>query len=83
MDLIEWEEKLRDHFQQLSADRSNQRSGVRVFALEHGLSGQQVEELQRAVRDYAAKLRPSRLHRLAWVVYATESGYAFSGDEYW
>ena len=36
-----------------------------------------------AVRAHVARLRPSKQHRLAWVVYATESGYAYSGDEYW
>ena len=83
MDLNEWEEKLREHFLRLSRDRSMQRSGAPVFALEHGLSSQQVEDLRGAVRAHVARLRPSNQHRLAWVVHATESGYAYSGDEYW
>ncbi|MYD53270.1 MAG: hypothetical protein F4W96_03035 [Chloroflexi bacterium] len=83
MDLSEWEETLREHFAQLSGRRSTERSGAPVFALEHGLSAQQVEELQAAVRDHVSKLPPSSQHRLVWVIYATESGYAYSGDEYW
>ena len=83
MDLNEWEEKLREHFLLLSRDRSMHHSDAPVFALEHGLSPQQVEELQSALRAHVARLRPSSQHRLAWVVYATESGYAYSGDEYW
>ena len=83
MDLDECEEKLREHFLRLSQDRSTQGSSWPLFALEHGLSRDEVEELRGAVRGHAAGLRPSSRHRLAWVVYATESGYSFSGDEYW
>lgn len=83
MDLDDCEEKLRQHFLQLSQERSTQHSKGSVFALEHGLSPQHVEELQAAIRAHVVKMRPSNRHRLAWVVYATESGYAYSGDEYW
>ena len=83
VDLSEWEEKLREHFLQLSRDRSTQRGSAPVFALEHGLFPQDIEDLRGAIRAHVARLRPSRQHRLAWVVYATESGYAYSGDEYW
>ena len=83
MDLNQWEENLLEHFLHLSRDRSMQSSGAPVFALEHGLSPQQVEDLRGAIRAHVARLRPSNRHRLAWIVYATESGYAYSGDEYW
>lgn len=83
MCLDEWEGKLCEHFLKLSRDRSVQRSEASVFALEHGLSPQQVEDLRVAVRAHVARLRPSDQHRLTWVVYATESGYAYSGNEYW
>ena len=83
MNLNEWESRLQEHFMQLSLARSTGRSAAPVFALEHGLSPDDVEDLLGAVRTHVASLQPSRQHRLAWVVYATESGYAYSGDEYW
>ena len=83
MNLNEWESILKEHFTQLSLARSTGRSAAPVFALEHGLSPDDVEDLLGAVRTHVAILQPSSQHRLAWVVYATESGYAYSGDEYW
>ena len=83
MDLDEWEAHLAAHYTLLHEERLISGASSRLYALEHGLSPPQVEELQEAVRDHIRRSRPSNRHRLAWVVYATESGYAYSGDEYW
>ena len=83
VDLNEWNDKLHEHFLRLSRSRSIQSSDESVFALEHGLTAEQIEDLRSAIRTHVARLQPSNQHRLAWVVYATESGYSYSGDEYW
>jgi hypothetical protein len=55
-----------------------------VFALEHGLTADEVSSVALLLRG---KLTTSgyRLskHWLAWVVFATEQGYDYDGDEYW
>jgi hypothetical protein len=81
MTLLDWNKKLSSHFEALA----NQRSAAqrRVFVLEHGLSPDEVNELQRDVRAAAASRKSESKVALPWIVYATEVGYRFSGDEYW
>jgi hypothetical protein len=58
-------------------------NGAPVFALEHGLAPAEVAILRSEVASAIAR---GDLCRDAWlplVVYATELGYDFSGDEYW
>lgn len=79
--LDSWQQRLEDHFAALAANRSA--LGQQLFALEHGLSAEELEEISAQL-----KLRPSRgsllrQHWLPWVVYATEFGYRYAGDEYW
>lgn len=69
------------HFDKLAKERRD--VGLPVFALEHGLSKAQVNELSLGLhRHIVFDGRLSRLW-LLWVVYATELGYDFDGDEYW
>src|SRR5262249_36309989 len=63
-----------------SARTSKRGESSPIFALEHGLSQAEVVELQREIR--AAK-RPTADTALAWIVYSTELGYEYTGDEYW
>src|SRR5258708_6963074 len=79
--LDEWQKRLETHFAQLSVARSN--SALPLFALEHGLDGDEIDEIKSRLR--AGLVLTSRLesHWLLWVVYATELGYAYRGDEYW
>jgi hypothetical protein len=54
-----------------------------LFAIEHGLSDADVLVLKAAV---GSAVRAGHLPETAWlpfVVYATEIGYHYSGDEYW
>jgi hypothetical protein len=80
-DLDSVQKKLEVHFAALAAGRAER--GLPVFALEHGLDA---EELSAVSTSLKAALRTNyRLakHWLVWVVYATEQGYDYDGDEYW
>ena len=81
MTLLDWNKKLSLHFEALAAQRSTAHRGV--FVLEHGLNAEEINALQREVKAAAASRRPELKVCLPWIVYATELGYRFSGDEYW
>ena len=81
MTLNEWQGRLEKHFSALKEQRV--RSGSHVFALEHSLDDQELNSLQQAIGEFSKHTTPSSKHWLVWVVYATEVGYAYSGDEYW
>ncbi len=79
--LEEWQERLAGHFDKLVAERA--RADHPVFAFEHGLNDNEIEELSDELRaSLKAGYRLSR-HWLPWVVYATERGYSYAGDEFW
>ncbi len=81
MPLEHWQERLERHYQALAKKRDG--SGLPLFAFEHGLS---VEETERIGELLRAHLRAGRerlgKYWLLWVVYATEFGYDYTGDEY-
>jgi len=81
MPLKEWQERMETHFAQLASARSQ--SGFPLFALEHGLTEDEVEEIGGLVRSRLAGDLWLASHWLVWVVYATELGYDYYGDEYW
>lgn len=82
MSLIEWHRRLEAHFTELRATRTSRRGpDSPIFALEHGLSEAEVTELAREIR--APDAVPMADNALGWIVYATELGYAYTGDEYW
>lgn len=79
MNVIDWERRLEERFsalQELRGDRP-------VFALEHGLSELERTALLSSVRAHAVSVPPLNLNPLVWVVYATEYGYAYEGNQYW
>src|SRR6267378_2496956 len=82
MTLLDWQKKLIAHFEALSAERSSD-AKRRVFVLEHGLDTSEVTALQTAVRSAALSKKAESMASLPWIVYATELGYRYSGDEYW
>lgn len=82
-ELQDWNARLSRHFTELHSRRREILGGRPVFALEHGLNPSELEMLTNAVRAYIVTARPSRAHGLAWIVYAAEIGYGYSGDEYW
>ncbi|MDX6528507.1 MAG: hypothetical protein QOH41_797 [Blastocatellia bacterium] len=82
MSLIAWHDRLSSQFQSLHQERILNGGGP-IFALEHGLSQQEVSELENDVCAYIQNYRPTDSHWLSWIVYAAELGYKYVGQEYW
>lgn len=83
MSLDQWQEKIYDHFNLLDDFRSETNNKNPIFALEHGLNTSELDYLKADIRAYIATREPSNRHWLPWVVYATEIGYVYEGQEYW
>src|SRR5205823_2852138 len=83
MSLVEWQTRLGSHFTQLRLDRTRVVGDQPLFALEHGLSENEIADLSTSLRQQVAIDDPSGKHWLAWIVYAAEMGYRYEGDEYW
>ena len=81
MTLLEWQKRLAAHFEGLANERSAAKRPT--FVLEHGLDSSEIEALQVTVRAAAASRKSESTAPLPWIVYATELGYRYSGDEYW
>ncbi len=81
-DLDSFQSRLEAHFGELASSRRPQ--NMPVFALEHGLNADEISSmhslLQRSLATYGYRLSK---HWLAWLVFATEQGYDYDGDEYW
>src|SRR6185437_5384609 len=80
MTLEQWQARLEAHFRKLASERST--GDWPVFALEHGLSASELDDLSAQVRKGARNAVNSNSY-LPWVVYAAEAGYRYSGWEYW
>ena len=69
------------HFDVLTKTRGS--SSYPIFALEHGLNETALKQIRsilpRALNEYSLSSR----YWLLWVIYATELGYDYKGDEYW
>lgn len=83
MNLDQWNNRLSSHFAALRCSRQAQRADLPLFALEHGLTPSETQELATAIRDHIRVATPASRHELAWLVYAAEIGYGYAGDEYW
>ncbi len=83
MTLQDLHHRLTEHFEALRASRDAVDPTLPVFALEHGLSIPEIEELQGLVKEsvFAGRWRSSSW--LPLVIYAAELGYEYEGDEYW
>ena len=82
-ELRNWQTRLARHFAALRDHRGTNGPERPIFGLEHGLDAQEVQALEAALRAHIADRPPSRDHALAWIVYSSELGYRYSGDEYW
>jgi hypothetical protein len=81
-DLAQWNERLSRHFAELHHVR-RRAEDLPLFALEHGLNHAEIQDLSEAIRGHIQNAGPLRAHAIAWIVYAAEIGYRYSGDEYW
>ncbi|MET3414543.1 hypothetical protein [Methylobacterium sp. 1030] len=73
--------RLEEHFAALREARSKQ--GLPVFALEHGLNASELSSLVALLKTQLISGGRLGVHWLLWVVYATEQGYNYEGEEYW
>lgn len=75
------QKQLEERFGALAAARAEQ--GLPVYAIEHGLTTDQLTSL-RAVASTSIRLgSPSSDHWLVWAVLGAEAGYGYGGDEFW
>ena len=79
-DLNVWQIRLDRHFAGLAASRPV--AQFPIFAIEHGLDQIDLAEIADLLRARLATAHPQREHWLLWVIYATEFGYRYHGDEY-
>lgn len=81
MNLSEWHTTLKTTFEALSKKRA---IDYPIFALEHGLTSEELGQLKVTIEDVLSKNNQlNRSFYLPWVVYSSEVGYEYSGDEYW
>jgi hypothetical protein len=81
MGLITWHDRLHAHFQELHQARAGE--GGPVFVLEHGMTLEELEQLEADIRTYIEDHSPTYKHWLPWIIYAAELGYNYVGQEYW
>jgi hypothetical protein len=79
--LDDWQKRLEQHFSSLLSSRNP--AEFPLFAMEHGLTEEDLRQVTDLLHfSLLRDDRPSR-HWLVWVVYATELGYDYDGEEYW
>ena len=81
MELSSWQSKLEQHFTSLKRERV--KLSLPVFALEHGLAKNEIQGLEKEIRNCIRSSSPSSSHWIPWIIYASEIGYRFTGNEYW
>ncbi len=79
--LSDWQEVAFAHFKDLTTVKAEK--AYPVFALEHNFSKVQLLRIgELLVKDFEVRGISHNLW-LLWVIYATELGYEYTGDEYW
>jgi hypothetical protein len=82
--LIFLHDRLESHFSGLRSRRDSEVGPhIPIFALEHNLSEAELDLTASTVRGAILRRHLPSKTWLPFVVYATELGYEFSGDEYW
>ena len=79
--LAQMQQRLQEHFDALARTRDSLR--FPIFALEHGLNEKELEQIRPMLRSRLNARPLSSGYWLPWVIYATEVGYDYAGDEYW
>lgn len=75
------QDELLIHFRELAAIR--QQSGFPIFALEHDMPPAMCKQVKTLLRECQKARLPIAPYWLLWIVYTSESGYEYTGDEYW
>lgn len=75
------QQQLQDAYGTLAKRRSE--LGYPVYALEHGLSSDEIETTWLTASEAIRYEPPSSSHWLVWCALASEAGYRYSGDEFW
>jgi hypothetical protein len=78
-DLAQISAELEQHFDSLKV----RRQGQPIYALEHDLGAEAIAEVATFLRATVASNKLTTQHWLPLVVYATEVGYRYEGEEYW
>lgn len=79
--LTQIQQRLEGHFDNLARSRDSR--SFPIFALEHGLNETDRKRICSMLPSSLDKRSLLSRHWLLWVVYATELGYDYEGDEYW
>lgn len=78
-----WQAELASSFDDVTLAKLDLPHEPVTFALEHGLSKQERDELGNVIRQALKRGEVNLKHYLCWVVYAAELGYLYAGDQYW
>lgn len=73
--------QLEERFEELAGQRRDLR--YPVYAIEHGVDEITLRNAKFEARKYLRWSGPSNEHWLVWVMLAVETGYTYSGDEFW
>ncbi len=79
--LVQLQQRVKEHFEALKRTRDT--STFPIFAFEHDLNETELQQLQSMLRRALSEGSLSSRYWLLWVIYATELGYRYEGDEYW
>jgi hypothetical protein len=79
--LEEWQTHLERHYKALAGARAS--LDLPVFAFEHGLGPEERRYIATQLKDALRRGERLSKHWLLWVIYATEFGYRYEGDEFW
>ena len=79
--LEQMQQRVEMHFDTLKEGRDT--SSFPIFALEHGLNKIELQKIRSMLQSSASRHQPPSRYWLLWVIYATELGYDYEGDEYW
>jgi len=83
VEISHWQNRLEKHFEELREKRSSISPEHPIYGLEHGLGKEELKSLSRAIKERILHGPPHDDQWLVWIVYATEIGYDYAGDEYW
>ena len=81
MDLSDYNEQILNYYANI---KSNRNDDFPIFAIEHGLSSDDVQELKKLLNDYDDSESDifSEKHKFIWIAMVAEVGYEYE-EYYW